>query len=143
MNDRDIILNELRKEKKNVNMLTKKYNTTLAWLRNVNKGNTFCSMLERYGFKDVIIYGIDDLGMRLIESCIHESVKIAAISDRRIESGGYEFDGIPMIPIRDICEYQSEETGIIVAAVGYFEEIEKDLKAMGLYNIISLRRLIG
>lgn len=143
MKEKDIILNELRKEKKSNDMLTDKYNTALAWLKRINKGISLHEMIDGYGFEEVIIYGIDELGMRLIEACIYESVKIAAISDRRIIEGRYEFNNIPMVKIKELAEYQNEKTGIIVAAVGYFEEIEKYLSSLGLHNIISLRKLIG
>lgn len=143
MQDKDIILNELRKEKKSNDMLTEKYNTTLAWLKKANKGISIHDMIDEYGFKEVIIYGIDELGMRLIEACIRDSVKISAIADRRIEEGGYAFSNIPMVPIKCLSEYQNETTGIIVSAVGYFDDIEKNLTGLGLHNIISLRKLIG
>jgi len=142
MQDKDIILNELRKEKRNKDMLMAKYSTTLAWLQKLYRGISLRIMINGYGFNDIIIYGIDDLGMKLIEGCIYESVKVAAISDRRIVEGGYEFNNIPIVQIKCLKEYQSKKTGIIVAAVGYFDEIEENLSNLGLYNIISLRELI-
>lgn len=139
----DIILNELRQVKRSGRMLAEKYDTALAWIKKSNKGISIKDMIKERGFEDVIIYGIDELGMRLIESCIRESVKIAAISDRSIEEGGYEFDNIPMVKIKDIAGYQDEKTGIIVSAVGHFEDIEKNLRSLGLHDIVSLRNLIG
>lgn len=139
----DIILNELRAEKRGRDILTEKYNTALAWIRAVNKGRSFRSMVEKKGFENVIIYGLDELGMRTIEACIREDITIAAVSDVNIKEGGYEFWGSPMVPIKDLISYQHEGTGIIVAAVGHFEEIKRDLGSLGLCNILSLRELIG
>lgn len=140
--DDDILLNELRAERRGRDILAEKYYTAIAWIREVNKGNSFRSMIEKKGLRDVIIYGLDAFGMRAIEACIQDDIKVVAVSDIKVKTGGYEFGEIPMVSIKNLANYQHEGTGIIVAAVGHFEEIKKDLGNMGLYNILSLRELI-
>lgn len=140
-----IINNQLKERKKAI--LPKESNSELAkwkefywlfnkWLLLKQQEQSLESYFESKGYRTIAIYGLKELGLRLIDELKGSSVSVAYAIDKNAKSMKR---GITMYtPQEDLPEVDA----IIVTAIHYFEEIKEDLNMVCPYPIISLKEII-
>lgn len=121
-----------------------KFHIANKWLCLRNKNSSILDSLYARGITGIIVYGATELAQRLMEECEKEDSRISllGIADKQIgEKGGY-YKEIPLIPIDQLAEMNSEGVMIVVTAVGAMKEIMADLQKRGVMNVITLQDLV-
>lgn len=90
------------------------------WLKKKQRKMSMLDFFEKKGFRSVAIYGIGNIGERLIDELKEGDIKICYGIDRR--------DIIAEIPIYKKEDTLPEADVMIVTAIYEFEEIEEELK---------------
>lgn len=117
-----------------------KLEAALAWIRCMQRGRSPIDRLREKEIEQIIVYGITELGELLVEEAYQKKYKVAAITDRAVREGGYEYQGIPVIRRKDIEKYRDEV--IVVTSMAFWEEIKDELYLEGCRRVISLRELL-
>lgn len=132
---------ENRKKDKGLKMFVTKFNVASSWLRIIYKHRSIVEDLKKKNIDQIIVYGASEFALRFIEECEKENINVAAIADRQVSGRGYAYKGIPLISIEDILEPEMENTCIVITAMGYAEEIEKEFQTRGIKNYMFLQEL--
>lgn len=120
-----------------------KYELANKWLHLQNKNVSIFENLRKNGINRIIIYGASDFALRLIEQCENEkNMKIIAIADKMISEKKEYYQSIPLVSIDNIQSMQDDNTCIVIAAVGFQDEIINDFNNRKIKNFILLRDLI-
>lgn len=114
--------------------------TAIKWIDCLQQGKTVFDKLREKEIEEIIVYGIAELGDLLVKEAINNNYKIIAITDRRIEIGGYNYVDIPAVNVDEL--YKWKDKCIVVTAVTFYEEIEKDLLNRGYEKIVPLWDLL-
>lgn len=117
-----------------------KLDTALAWIRCAQKGKSPIDRLREKQIKQIVVYGITELGELLIEEAYEKQYKILAITDQAVREGGYEYRGIPIIRRQDVGKYSGEV--FVVTSMTFWEEIKDELHAEGCRRVMALRELL-
>lgn len=119
-----------------------KYEVANKWLRLQNKNISIVNRLRDKGITQIILYGASEFALRMIEQCENENnmVQIIGITDKRISSKGEYYKDIPLLPVDDVIAQNRDDVCIVITAMGFCQEIIKELQGKG--KIISLKELI-
>lgn len=122
----------------------KKFHIANKWICLLNKNISILAPLYNQGIAEIVIYGMTDLALRLMEECAKKDSRISVlgITDKRISANGGSYEGFPLIPVDQLGEMRSEGVMIVVTAVRALKEIMSDLQMRGISNVIALQDLI-
>lgn len=122
-----------------------KFHVATRWLHLSQRGFTIPDYVENQGIKHVIIYGITDFTISLLDEYrITQKLNvIKAISDKKISGGEifYYYD-IPCVSPEYLPEYEDQNTMVIVTPMGWHKEIKHELKNYGLKHVVSIQEVI-
>lgn len=112
------------------------YAILLQWVHIHNEGKTIGAYLKKRGYSTVAIYGIKELGEELLYELKDSEVKVKYAIDKNADALYVETD-----------VYRPDEElemvdAVIVTAVHWFDEIEKDMKAKLGCPVLSLQDVI-
>lgn len=111
------------------------YELLNVWLEMRQKGKTIVPYMKRKGFHRIAIYGMKELGHRLIDELYGTDIIIEYVIDRDPVLG----DFLLFTPEDELPEVDA----IVVTADQYYLGIKEDLENKCTYPIISLRGLLG
>lgn len=109
------------------------FQMTCEW---VNKEKVIINYIEKKGYKTIAVYGLGDVGKKVLSELEESSVKILYC----IENGTGNCDSKYSV-IRE-CDELSAVDAVIVTPIFYFDQIAKSLQQKGLKNIISIEDII-
>ncbi|RKI79318.1 hypothetical protein D7V90_15980 [bacterium 1xD42-87] len=108
------------------------------WLGNMIDGQSVAERITALGYSAVAVYGYAEIGQLLCRELQKSGVEVAYVLDRKVKKA--ERDDLPVyVPKKGLPEVDA----VIVTAVYYYEEIEKELSEFGFKNVISFNELVG
>lgn len=112
------------------------YLILLQWIRMHNEGKRIGAYLKKCGYNTVAIYGMKELGEELLYELKDSEVKVKYAIDKNADALYVETD-----------VYRPEEDlepvdAVIVTAVHWFDDIEKDMKAKLGCPVLSLEDVV-
>lgn len=107
------------------------------WMDLKIRGYSIADILNKLEIHNIAVYGYAELGQLLCRELIDTKIHISYLLDKRVKETGIENLSV-YVPQRGL----SEVDAVVVTAVYYFDEIEKELSQMGYQNIISFRNLL-
>lgn len=119
-----------------------KAQTLMGWVRMAEKGKSPIDTLKDRGIERIIVYGIAELGCKLVQDAIERDYPVAAITDKKIKYGNYTYENIPVVKLDDIKTMESQNSIIVVTPMNFWWDIRRDLLEHGCKNFIALRDLI-
>lgn len=106
------------------------------WIKNRNSGIKIEDYLNDFGYKNIAVYGLGELGSRLCEEICKSNIDIKYT----IDQGGGFFPGIPSKTLNDTLENVDL---IIVTAIYDYDNIRDNLiKINPNYNVVSLEKIL-
>lgn len=124
------------KNKKETKKLTGYYFILNHWIALIQKEKNIIAFFERNNYKTVAIYGMRELGERLLGELEHTEVVVKCIIDQNI------VDIDKNIPVLHPDDSIPEVDVIVVTASYYFNEIEAKLKEKVFGDIIPIDDVI-
>lgn len=106
------------------------------WVKVKQEGKNITSYFEKNGYKNIAVYGMSYVGETLITELKCSNVSVAYGIDRRANSMYADVD------IISIKEDFKPIDAIVVTAITYFDEIEKELSEKIDCPIISLEDIL-
>ncbi len=107
------------------------------WMELKIRGIGLAQKLEREGYCRISVYGYAEIGRLLCQELLGTRIQVEYVMDKKVSGTGQE--GFPIyVPQRGLPQVDA----VIVTAVYYFDEIEKELLENGYKNIISFRTLL-
>ena len=106
------------------------------WVKVKQEGKNLSLYFEKYGYKKIAIYGMSYAGETLIEELKDSKVSVVYGIDRNADM---LYSGIDVVTMEADLE---EVDAIVVTAVTFFEEIEKQLSSKVNCPIISLEDIL-
>ena len=106
------------------------------WMRGWQKDRSLADLLSKKGFQNIVIYGMGSVGSLLCKELKNSKIFVK-----------YGIDRSPYINA-DIKVYSPESAdlpevdAVIVTAIAYFDNIEKELKKLLSCPIISLEEIV-
>ncbi|MCI8966392.1 MAG: hypothetical protein HFH75_02230 [Lachnospiraceae bacterium] len=107
------------------------------WVKIKQAGRNLSDYLEKDGYKKIAVYGMSYAGETLINELKNSSVTVSYGIDRNAAS---LYSDIDIMSINDDLE---DVDAIIVTAITFFDEIEKELSEKIDCPIISLRNILN
>ena len=105
------------------------------WLRILNEGKDVSMYFLEKGYKSVAIYGMADLGWRLLEELEDSPISVKYVIDRNYNTIYCE------LPVYSPSDDLPEIDAIIVTAITFFDEIKNKLDNKDR-DIISLNEVL-
>lgn len=116
------------------------YGILFHWLKNKNNNKNITNYLLKQNIKTVGIYGAGNLGELLFDELKNDDeISIKCIIDRDCSNGN--FLNTPIIQMEQLKENYDVDC-IIVTPIYAFEEINKDLKNIGIKNVIGIDDIV-
>lgn len=112
------------------------YNLLNQWLINKNEGRSVSEYFTANGYQSIAIYGMGELGNRLLEELKGSSIEVKYAIDKNA-SGAYS-----EIDVVEPDGEMEKVDAVIVTAIFAFDEIEKELSGIIDCPIISLEDVI-
>lgn len=113
------------------------YQILTRWVEMKIKGGSVAEVIKKRGIHMVAIYGYAEMGKLLCMELVQAGMEVVYVLDRKVTHT--ENEKIPVfVPQKGLPEVEA----VVVTAVYYFHEIEKELMEMGFHNIVSLRDLV-
>ncbi len=107
------------------------------WMDLKIRGVGIADILNRLKYNKIAVYGYAELGQLLCKELINTKIQVSYLIDKKVKDTGIE--NLPVYaPQRELPEVDA----IVVTAVYYFDEIQKELLHMGYRNVISFRNLL-
>ncbi|MDE6662374.1 MAG: PIG-L family deacetylase [Lachnospiraceae bacterium] len=107
------------------------------WMDLKIRGYGIADILNKLKYNNIAVYGYAELGQLLCKELVDTKVHVSYLLDKRVKDTGIE--NLPVyVPQSGLPKVDA----IVVTAVYYFDEIEKELLQMGYKNIISFRNLL-
>ena len=135
-------MDKIQNLEKQLQITIEKLNISMKWLELNQKNKSIIQTLRYKGIKRIIIYGASEFALRFLYEAIQEKFEIIGISDKKIVSGGNEYKDIPLKSIEELCNTEQFEEWIVITAMGFYEDIKRELNSKGFYNLISLKELV-
>ena len=107
------------------------------WVKIKQAGRNLSDYLEKDGYKKIAVYGMSYAGETIINELKNSSVTVSYGIDRNAAS---LYSDIDIMSINDDLE---DVDAIIVTAITFFDEIEKELSEKIDCPIISLRNILN
>lgn len=134
--------NKIQVLEKQLEVNTEKLNISMKWLDLTLKNKSIIQPLRSREIQRIIIYGASEFALRLLEVAKKENFEIIGISDKRVVSIGNEYAGISLRMLDELLEIGQRDEWIVITAVGFDDEIKKELNSKGFYNLIFLKDLV-
>lgn len=107
------------------------------WMDLKIRGYGIADLLGKRNCNSIAVYGYAELGQLLCKELAGTKIHISYLIDKKVKDTGIE--NLPVyVPQRGLPEVDT----IVVTAVYYFDEIQKELLHMGYQNVISFRNLL-
>ena len=107
------------------------------WVRVKQEGKQLASYFEKKKYKNIAIYGMNYVGETLVEELRATSVHISYAIDKKAD---YIYvENIELISLDDDFE---PVDAIVVTAITFFDEIERELKPKMNCPIISIKNVL-
>ena len=106
------------------------------WLQIRQDGRTLVEYFKNNNYKTVAVYGMKELGERLIDELRDSDIKVCYAIDRNADQIYSDVD------IVTSDDYLEPVDVIVVTAIYYFEEIEETLRSKVDCPIVSLEDII-
>ncbi len=126
----------LRSFQDNCNKLVEFYDVLIQWLKIIHNGRHISEYLLSKGYKKIAIYGMKELGVALLEDLKDTGVEVMYGIDRDAELLNVS---ARMCRVEDDFE---PVDAVIVTAIHYFEDIERELKTKIDCPILSLEEVV-
>lgn len=128
---------KLTKEKlKKIDKFKGYYNMLNQWLSLKNDGKSLVDYFIAHNYKNIAIYGMGEMGLRLMEELENSSINILYGIDKEASCTYADFD------VLYIDDDLKQVDVIVVTSIFAFEEIEKQLTDRISYPIISLEEVV-
>lgn len=107
------------------------------WMDLKIKGYGIADILGKLDYHSIAVYGYAEIGQLLCRELAATGVSVSYVLDKSVRNTGMEAlqVHVPQSGLPDV-------DAVVVTAVYYFQEIERELLQMGYQNIISLRTLL-
>lgn len=112
------------------------YAILLQWVHKRNQGKTLASYLKKCGYETVAIYGMKELGEELLYELKDSEVEVRYAIDKNADNLHVETD------VYRPDEELAPVDAVIVTAVRWFDDIEKDIKAKLGCPVLSLEDVV-
>lgn len=112
------------------------YNVLNEWLMLKQEGKSLVDYFERNQYKTIAIYGMKELGERLLDELKKSDVKVVYAIDKNADAIYADIDIVT--PDNDLPKVDV----IVVTAIHYFNEIEELLAEKVDYPIISIEDVV-
>lgn len=112
------------------------YNILVKWIKNKQQGKKITDYFKVHDYKTIAIYGMKELGERLVDELKESDVTIKYVIDKNPDKLRTK---LHVLRPDDKLE---EVDAIIVTAIHYFDEIENELSIKTNCHIISLEDVI-
>ena len=106
------------------------------WVKIKQEGKDFTEYFKENNYKKIAVYGVSYVGETLIEELKKSDVQIQYAIDKE---AGRVYADINIVSIDDSLE---EVDAVVVTAISFFDEIEKELSAKVKCPIISLEDIV-
>lgn len=106
------------------------------WLQIHQEGKTLAEYFEKHNYKTIAIYGMKELGERLLDELKDSGIRVSYAIDRDADRIYAEVD------ILTPDEELEPVDVIVVTAIYYFDEIEETLSEKVNYPIVSLEDIL-
>lgn len=107
------------------------------WVKIKQEGKNLVSYFEKEGYKKIAIYGMSYAGETLIEELRGTDVQVAYGIDKNASSIYSEID------VSSMEDSLEEVDVVVVTAITFFDEIEKELKTKVNCPIVSLEDILN
>jgi lactate dehydrogenase-like 2-hydroxyacid dehydrogenase len=112
------------------------YNLLIAWLELKQEGRELSEYFEFNNIKTIAVYGMKELGERLVRELKGSGIEIKYIIDKNIDNID---TSLPKYKPDDTLE---EVDAVVVTAVYYYQDIEETLSKKMDCQIISLEDVV-
>lgn len=126
------IIAEKQNEKEKFRIM---YQLMEKWMRIKQRGKGIETYFNTYGYKNIAIYGLGDIGRLLINELKDSSVNIAYGIDKNINVSDVVEVVSPSEELKDV-------DAIVVTAIAYFDEIDQMLSEKVRCPVLSLEDII-
>ena len=106
------------------------------WLRLRQEGKTLIPFFEKNNYRNIAIYGLGDLGKRLVDELSLSDIKVIYCVDRKND---IIYKGLPVYSMN---EKLPDVDAIIVTSDFYFDEIFEELSTKVDCDIVNLDDII-
>lgn len=106
------------------------------WLQIRQEGRTLAEYFERHNYKTIAIYGMKELGERLLDELKDSDIKVCYAIDKNAE---HIYADVDIVTPDDELEPVDV---IVVTAIYYFHEIAENLSEKVDYPIVSLEDIV-
>lgn len=106
------------------------------WLQIRQEGRTLAEYFEKHNYKTVAIYGMKELGERLLDELKDSDVKVCYAIDKNADQ---IYADVDIVTPDDELEPVDV---IVVTAIYYFDEIAENLSEKVDYPIVSLEDIV-
>lgn len=89
--------------------------------------------------KKIVIYGASELADIIIKLCKKEALSIYGICDKKVCKDGWKYLDYPIISIETLRNMQ--DTVVIIAAVGFEDEIKESLCNLGVETLKTVEEV--
>lgn len=128
---------KLVEEKENTKKRYKKYYDVLNyWMESHSRGRNIVDYLKGQEYRNIVIYGMGELGNRLYEQLADSEIKVIYAIDRNPVSAYNE-----LTVVGSAMETEGIDA-VIVTPVYDFESIKTDLQGIFSCNILSLEDIV-
>jgi FlaA1/EpsC-like NDP-sugar epimerase len=116
------------------------YDLTNKWISIKNEGKSLSQYFKDQNYKKICIYGMGELGIRLLEELKDSEIEVAFAIDKNAGSTNAEIDIYDNEEISD--EFLNDIDIIVVTAIFAFDEIEEQLREKISCPVISLEDVV-
>ncbi len=111
------------------------YQMMERWMRIKQRGDNLRIYFESHGYKEIAVYGMGDIGKRLLQELKGGTIKVGYGIDRNI----LQNSEVKVVTPDEITE---EADAVIVTAIAYFDDIYEVLSQKMSCPIISLEDIV-
>lgn len=137
MNLAENLDNSLIEMQKNLQKSILFYWVLTRWMDLKIRGGSTADLLRKLGYNTVAIYGYAELGQLLCRELMETEIDVSYVMDKKVKD-----TKIKNLPVYFPQKGLPDVDVIVVTAVYYFEEIQKELLQMEYKNIVSFRELL-
>lgn len=129
--------NSLIEMQKNLQKSILFYWVLTRWMDLKIRGGSTAELLKKLGYSRIAVYGYAEMGQLLCRELKDTEVDVVYVIDKKVKDT--KIKNLPIyfpqndLPIVDV---------IVVTAIYYFDEIQKELLQMKCKNVVSLRTLL-
>ena len=133
-----MIKDSIVKKNGDIEKYNKYYTLCNQWIKNINDHYSIETYFQEKGYQKIAIYGMGELGNRLVESLIDSDIQIIYGIDR---DTSIAFAEINIIGIDEVDKLEGVDC-IVVTSIHVYEQIAEILKKKSNCDIISLEDVV-